>query len=57
MMVPLNCMAESALVKQQNALNKISVKYIVYTQFMAASAPVKNIVFIDEWMVATTFVT
>ena len=35
---------------------EISVKYIVYTQFMTASALLKNTVSIEEWIAATTFV-
>ena len=32
------------------------VKYIVYTQYMTASAPLKNTVSIEEWTTAATFV-
>ena len=45
MMVRHKCMAEST-----------PLKYIVYLQFMAASALQKNTVSIEEWMAATTFV-
>ena len=34
----------------------MSVKYIVYRQFMAASALPKNTISIEEWKAATTFV-
>ena len=41
-----------------NKLNtfQMSVKYLVYTQFMAANALLKSTVSIEEWMTATTFV-
>ena len=41
MTVPLKYMAASAPFKLQYALNRNTVKYIVYTQFMAASALLK----------------
>ena len=40
-----------------NRYLQISVKYIVYAQFMAASALLKYTLFIEECMAATTFVT
>ena len=35
-------MVATVRLKSQNALNKISVKYIAYTQFMAARTLLKN---------------
>ena len=43
MTVPLKCMAASLLWNSNTPLIEISVKYIVYTQFMAASAVLKQI--------------
>ena len=48
--------AETGIVNQLNIF-QISVKYTVYTQFMAASALLKNTVSIEEWMTAATFMT
>ena len=48
--------AETGIVNQLNTF-QISVKYIVYTQFMPASAPLKNTLCIEEWMTAATFLT
>ena len=48
--------AETGIVSQLNTF-QTSVKYIVYTQFMAASALLKNTVSIEEWMAAATFMT
>ena len=38
---PLKCMAACAPLKLQHALNRKSVKYIVYTQFMAVTTVLK----------------
>ena len=35
---------------------KVSVKYILYMQFIVASALLRNSVFIEEWLTATTLV-
>ena len=48
--------AETGIVNQLNTF-EISVKYIAYTQFMAASALLKNTLCIEEWMTAATFLT
>ena len=48
--------AVTGIVNQLNTF-QISVKYFVYTQFMAASALLKNTMSIEEWMTAATFMT
>ena len=48
--------AETGIVNQLNTF-QISVKYFVYTQFMAASALLKNTMSIEEWITAATFMT
>ena len=57
-MVSLKYMAASAPMKQQNALNRniFQIHCIIYTQFMVASALLKNTVAIEKWMAAITFV-
>ena len=56
MTVPLECMVASVFLKKQRTLIEISVKYMVYLQFVVASALLKNTVFIKEWLARTTFV-
>ena len=41
---------------KEGSIIEISVKYIVYTQFIAASVLLNNKVSIEEWMMATTSV-
>ena len=48
--------AETGIVNQLNTF-QISVKYFVYTQFMAASALLRNTMSTEEWMTAATFMT
>ena len=48
--------AETGIVNELNTF-QISVKYFVYTQFMAASALLKNTMSIEEWMTTATFMT
>ena len=47
---------ETGTVNELNTF-QISVKYIACTQFIAASALLKNTVSIEEWMAAVTFMT
>ena len=46
-MVQLKCMAASAPLKQKSALHR-SVKFILYMQFMVASALLRNSVSVEE---------
>ena len=55
MMVQLKCMAANAPLKQKSALNR-SMKFILYMQFMVATALLRNSVSVEEWLAATTFV-
>ena len=48
-------MAATGTVNKLNTF-QIPVKYIVYTQFMAASGLLRNTVSIEEWIAAATLV-
>ena len=55
MMVQLKYMAASAPFKKMSAVNR-SVKFILYMQFMVASALLRNSVSVEECLAATSFV-
>ena len=48
-------LAATGIANQLNTF-QIPVKYIVYSQFIAASALFKKTLSIEEWMAAATFV-
>ena len=55
MIVQLKCMAASAPLKQKSALKR-SVEFILYMQFMVASALLRTSVSVEKWLAGTTFV-
>ena len=50
MMVRLKCMAASAPLKQKSFLNKNIYQIHLYVQFMVASAFLRNVASIEEWL-------